>query len=805
MAFAFRGVPRESWIAAHPKAYVVQIGSIAITLARKVTPAAGRVRSLHVLLRLPMMTLRSLLLAALVLGAPLATASAQSTLANPGFEEGAPSLTGWHFREMGTFSFALDSADAHEGRWAARLTGQGGAPPGAFGNLLQRMDAAPYRGQRVRYRAWVRTDLPAGANRAGIWMRVDRAGGGVGFFDNMEARPITGRTGWRQYEITGDVAPDAQAVYLGALLIGQGQVWMDAASLEAGPSMAAPEAARPVTERGLTNLVAFSRLMGYVRWFHPSDAAAGTNWDAFALAGVRAVEGAPDARRLAAVLDSLFRPVAPALAVRAGDAAEAEVARPAGDSLRVVWWRHFGVGLGGPRSTYRSDRIRADADALPDSAPDPRRPLRVDLGGGVSASIPLSLYADTEGTFPRAPAPSAADPLALPVFSGDDRGTRLAVVALGWNVFQHFYPYFDVSDADWPTELPRALRAAATDAGECAFLVTLRRMVAALDDGHGLVVHPCERGQRSAPVAVEIVEGRPTVVGVAPSAEGVRLGDVVLRVDGAPADSILRAWGELTSAATPGWRASVVAERLLTGRDSLVRLTVQHVDGDTATLTVGRMAGPALPPGAKPEPVAQLRPGIWYVDLDRVTTPQFQAALPDLERAAGLVFDLRGYPDGFDPFQFFSHLMREPGTSARWTIPVATRPDRADVRFEQRPGWTLTPAAPHLAAPRVFITNGSAISFAESMMGIVEAYRLGEIVGGTTAGTNGNVNPLALPGGYRIGWTGMRVLKHDGSRHHGVGIRPTVPVERTRAGVAAGRDELLERALEVVARAPARP
>jgi C-terminal processing protease CtpA/Prc len=154
---------------------------------------------------------------------------------------------------------------------------------------------------------------------------------------------------------------------------------------------------------------------------------------------------------------------------------------------------------------------------------------------------------------------------------------------------------------------------------------------------------------------------------------------------------------------------------------------------------------------------------------------------------------------------FFSHLLREPGTSAQWIIPVATRPDRADVRWDRREGWPLQPAAPYLAAPKVFITDGRAISFAESMMGIVEAYRLGEIVGGPTAGTNGNVNPLQLPGGYAVGWTGMRVLKHDGSRHHGVGIAPTVPAERTRAGVAAGRDELLERALEVVARAAARP
>jgi C-terminal processing protease CtpA/Prc len=44
----------------------------------------------------------------------------------------------------------------------------------------------------------------------------------------------------------------------------------------------------------------------------------------------------------------------------------------------------------------------------------------------------------------------------------------------------------------------------------------------------------------------------------------------------------------------------------------------------------------------------------------------------------------------------------------------------------------------------------------------------------------------------------MKVLKHDGSPHHGVGIRPTVPVERTLAGIAAGRDEVLEKALAVV-------
>jgi hypothetical protein len=44
----------------------------------------------------------------------------------------------------------------------------------------------------------------------------------------------------------------------------------------------------------------------------------------------------------------------------------------------------------------------------------------------------------------------------------------------------------------------------------------------------------------------------------------------------------------------------------------------------------------------------------------------------------------------------------------------------------------------------------------------------------------------------------MRVLKHDGSQHHLIGVLPTVPVEPTIEGIREGRDEVLERAIEIV-------
>jgi C-terminal processing protease CtpA/Prc len=146
---------------------------------------------------------------------------------------------------------------------------------------------------------------------------------------------------------------------------------------------------------------------------------------------------------------------------------------------------------------------------------------------------------------------------------------------------------------------------------------------------------------------------------------------------------------------------------------------------------------------------------------------------------------------------FLNHLTQTPITSAQWHIPQVTVPGRQNMKFTRGGEWDLQPAQPYFTAKRAFLTDGSAISYAESVMGIVEHYKLAEIVGEPTAGTNGNVNPFSVPGGYTLIWTGMKVLKHDGSQHHGVGIKPTIPVSRTRAGVAAGRDEVLERALQL--------
>lgn len=720
---------------------------------------------------------------------------AQQSPQNLGFEVGSRGEfpRGWYFSTQSGYTARLTDENPKNGALCAVIEIAGQAQPNDFWNLSQALDATPYRGKRIRFKAAVRSVSAGNQGRAQMWMRVDRLGGATGFFDNMDDRPILSAS-WSYYEIAGEIEEDAQALCFGVMGFGKGSVWVDDVSIEIlGNTQTPPdEAARPVDARGLGNLVAFSRLFGYVRHFHPGDEAARADWESFAIDGVRKIEGAKTSSDLAETLAGLFRPMAPTVQVYLSNNPPpvSPAILPPKDqaSVRVRVWRHHGFGTGTPNSMYRSERLIAEMPA--DKVP---RPYEADLGGGVRCRVPSAV-----------PIGAGETPQSVPdkrKRTDDDRATRLADVILAWNVFQHFYPYFDVVKTDWPASLETALRSAATDPDAAAFGNTLRRLVAALHDGHGHVYSSSGRPMFPVPVSWDWIEDRLVVTHV-PKTQGqdIGRGDVVIAIDGKPVAQALAEIESLISGATPQWiRFRALGELALGNKDEPVTLEIESYGkpGKRHRVTLKRDLSPMDLAEPRPEKIKEMEPGILYVDLNTISNDDWNKALPQLSTARGIVFDMRGYPSKLSP-DFLSYLSEKSLTSAQWHIPNVAFPDRKELQFERGGEWNLPPKTPYLAAKKAFITDGRAISYAESCMGIVEHYKLGEIVGGATAGTNGNINFFTLPGGYRLFWTGMKVLKHDGSQHHGVGIRPTIPASRTLAGAAAGRDELLERAIQAV-------
>lgn len=566
---------------------------------------------------------------------------------------------------------------------------------------------------------------------------------------------------------------------------------------------------KPLSPRARDNIVAFARLVSVVRYFHPTESVLTTNWDEFTARGIRAVESADSPEALSDVLRGLFVSIAPTVQVYPTRApvASATAERPS-DSSRtaITYWEHRGVSV--PRapfrsasSTYRS-ALRIDAAPgwrRPTDAPDPDSAYVMQLEHDVTARVPLALWTSLPSdTVLRSRTPTFAWRVRSPL----DRALRMAGVVDIWGIMQHFYPYHVEAATDWPSALRDALSSAATDERPGEYTTTLRRLVSALHDGHGSVTAPSESFTYPLPLVFAMVEGHLTVVHVVPMlAKGLKIGDVVVRYNGRAARAVLDERMALISSATRQWseyRAVSELARAATG--DTITLSVRSGTTANAALRSVRLVGGAatldvLPSEPRPTSATMLRPGVMYIDLNTFTTADFGRQFPAMQRAAAIIFDLRGYPVMATMF-LLAHLSDSTIKSAHFEVPIFHRPDRAGARFEDH-AWTLAPIAPRLRARIIFITDGRAISYAESTMGVVEHYRLGEIVGEPTAGTNGDINPFLALGGYHVVWTGLYVRKQDGSRHHGAGIQPTVVVHRTLRGVREGRDELLERALQL--------
>jgi hypothetical protein len=272
-------------------------------------------------------------------------------------------------------------------------------------------------------------------------------------------------------------------------------------------------------------------------------------------------------------------------------------------------------------------------------------------------------------------------------------------------------------------------------------------------------------------------------------------GDVVQTIGGRPAVDRMREL-ETYISGSPQWRRYRALESLSEGpRGVPVEVTVGR-GGETRGLRLPRDVHAELPERTGPH-LRQLEGGFWYVNLDQVPWEQIVPRLNEIAAAPGVVFDLRGYPK--DNHAVIQHLLRADDQSKEWMqVARIVRPDQERLVGWEKRGWGLTQQTPRIQGRVAFITGPQAISYAESFMSFIEHYKLGEIVGQPTAGTNGNINKFPVPGGFEVVFTGMKVLKHDGSQLFHVGIRPTVPVEPTIAGVRSGRDEALEAALRVV-------
>lgn len=565
------------------------------------------------------------------------------------------------------------------------------------------------------------------------------------------------------------------------------------------------------TETAIENILAFTKLYGYIKYFHPSDEASAIDWDRFAIYGVEYVKNAASPDDLKNKLTDLFLPIAPTFQLYWADEQPpipASILMPDDTTdLKLVAWQHEGFGFGdyGRFHSIRFNRpFEAPSDPLFEEHPEAGEVSELLLGRGLAAQIPLALFSKDGETLRPEKAPSTKwlekkqRSIPIDTLTGANEFLRYADVVIAWNVFQHFYPYFDVVNVNWDTVLSEAILKASNDRSPEDFLNTLKWMIVHLQDGHGSVLLQDFNEFVRFPFNIREIEGNLMITAVSTNLEEdicFEQGDIITSINGKPAVQWFRNQKRLISG-TPQWKTAFALGELNYGMPGERFTFMLSRTGEKVTCKVTRKKYPDIKFNSL-DPIEEIRANIYYVDLSKASMEAIDNTADKLASAKGIIFDQRGYPNFNDGV--LQHLSRDTLKSAHYLVPQLIYPDQKNMVGYATPNRRIfEPKEPYFSGKKVFLINKNTISWGEDVMGIVEHYKLGEIVGETSAGTNGTANGFTLPGGYKVSWTAMRVVKHDYSQHHLVGIQPTVPVERTIEGVRTGHDEYIEKALELI-------
>ena len=240
------------------------------------------------------------------------------------------------------------------------------------------------------------------------------------------------------------------------------------------------------------------------------------------------------------------------------------------------------------------------------------------------------------------------------------RAAQLLALFRFWNVIELLYPTCRFMGDVWTARSSISSRASLSRLPDAETNTPRSRLpssprasqMATSSSGAGRALYVLSMAARAAlPFELRMIEGRPVVIALRPgdasvTAAGLRVGDVIVSVDGEPFEARIAHSAKYTAASNETWRTFRAMRTALTGDEgSTLRLGVQDASGATREEQVARTVDWDW--HERTGPVWHLiGDDVGYVDLDRLENGDVDAMFAALRSTRAIVFDMRGYPNG---------------------------------------------------------------------------------------------------------------------------------------------------------------
>ena len=338
-----------------------------------------------------------------------------------------------------------------------------------------------------------------------------------------------------------------------------------------------------------------------------------------------------------------------------------------------------------------------------------------------------------------------------------------------------------------------------------SYLMTISELTTKIYDSHVYVAD--KRGNRISkrfgiyriPVNFVIIDNQIIISKIIQKC-GLELGDIVLKVDDKDIEEILENRRRYISQSR-GDAGRLLYLDLFRTHENNTDITVIR-NGKTVVVNV---KGSQRNIGVNVDIKSQDMEGgkIYYINAGLLKDGEIKTIMDKWCNTEGLIVDLRNYPSSVIAYELAEYLIPTEKEFFRASIPNRAVPGEfyytvpfVSGKPKETNNGTLKDGV--YKGKLVIIINEHTISQGETTAMSLRNTPGSIVLGRPSAGANGDVRCFTLPGNITTTISGLGIFYPDKKATQRIGIQPDIYVEPTIEGIREGRDELIEKAIEII-------
>lgn len=388
-----------------------------------------------------------------------------------------------------------------------------------------------------------------------------------------------------------------------------------------------------------------------------------------------------------------------------------------------------------------------------------------------------------------------------------DAGFRVLCLFRYWNMIQYFFPYKDIIGEDWNTKisefLPKFLKA--TDS--LSYRLTALELIAQIRDTHANIYNSRTiekyRGANYSPAQVKFIEDKAVVTGYfnnkLADTSMLQIGDIITKINAKTVEALIKERQPISPASNYPTQLRNIARDLLRSNETALNIEINR-NNKLLLIDIPLVKGNRIDlykdfSGSSDTCFKLITKDVSYFNFGKIKTKY----LPDLMKIAmqtkGIIIDLRCYPSEFMVFEMAKYLLPFETPFAKFSSGNIDYPGYFEYNEIVKNGRSNKE---YYKGKVIIIINEITQSQAEYTTMALRTAPNAIVIGSTTAGADGNISAISLPGDIRTVISGLGVFYPEGKPTQRIGIIPNIELKPTIKGIKEGRDELIEKAIEVI-------